>query len=407
MALAYDPTDVATSADPYPVFRRLRDEEPVHRSTVLNGWVLTRYADVRQALSDPRLSSDRLTPFVRHRSAREPGGAIAELGRHLGLWAVFTDPPRHTHLRGLMNRAFTTRAVERLRPRVDAIVEELIDRVAARGRMDLIRDFAYPLPITVIADFLGVPPEERERLKLWSDELATFVGSAYATPDKYERAAQGLAHMTACFRDLIRARRRRPVEDLMSALVALEDGDTGPSEDELVATCVLLLFAGHETTTNLLGNGMLALLRHPGELGLLRDDPTLAAAAVEEMLRYDGPSGAMVRIVADEVEMHGVTLRPGERLFLMINAANRDPRQFPEPDRFDIRREPNRHVAFGQGIHFCAGAPLARLEGQVALPALVGRLRDLALAVAPEDLSWLDSLVFRGVRSLPVSFRAT
>ena len=411
MTVAYDPRLPSVLANPYPVFRELQDAEPVHPSTILGGWVLTRYADVKACLTDARLSSDRITPFVQHRAGRADAAgradvsAIETLGRTLGLWAVFTDPPQHTHLRALMNRAFTPRAVERLRPRIAEIVGQLIGRVHARGRLDLIRDFAYPLPIAVIGDMLGVPATDRERLKEWSDELATFVGSAVATPDKYERAAKSLAKMRDYFRGLVVERRHGPRDDLLSALVAAEDRNDVLSEDEIVATSILLLFAGHETTTNLIGNGMLALLRAPRELARLRDDPALAESAVEEMLRYDGPSGVMTRIAAEDVAIAGAKIARGDRLFLMINAANRDPRQFDDPDRLDVAREPNRHVAFGAGIHFCVGAPLARLEAQIAVPALLTALSDLALGSA--QLDWLDSLVFRGVRSMPVTFRSS
>ena len=404
MAATYDPKLPAVIADPYPVFRQLREEEPFHRSQVLGGVVLTRYTDVRACLNDPRLSSDRITPFVKHRPDRPHAAEIQALGRMLGLWAVFTDPPKHTHLRGLMTTAFTTRAVERLRPRVEALVGELIDQVGTLGQMDLIRDFAWPLPITVIAEMLGVPREDRAALKVWSDELATFVGSALATSDKYERAARSSGQMSDYFRDLIGQRRASPRDDLVSALVAADEPHDTTSEEELVATAILLLFAGHETTTNLIGNGILSLLRHPAELHALRADPSLIVPAVEELLRYEGPTAAMVRIALEDVALpSGGTIGRGDRVFLMINAANRDPRHFDDPERVNIRRDPNRHIAFGYGLHFCVGAPLARLEAQIAIPALLRRLPDLALTT--DALSWLDSLVFRGVRSLPLTFR--
>jgi cytochrome P450 len=403
MTAVFDPRRPEIAADPYPVFTTLREHDPVHRSDVVGGVVLTRFADVRACLTDPRLSSDRITPFVRHRAGRHDAPLIETLGRTLGLWAVFTDPPKHTRLRALMNRAFTTRAVERLRPRIEAIVEDLLARVRGRGAMDLIQDFAYPLPIAVIGDMIGVPAADRDLFKQWSDDLATFVGSAVATPDKYERAAASLGRMQDYFRSLLAERRAAPRDDLATALLAAEEQDDRMSEDEIVATAILLLFAGHETTTNLIGNGMLALLRNPRELERLRAAPGLAASAVEEMLRYDGPSGAMTRVAVEDVTLDGVTVTRGERLFLMINAANRDPRQFDDADRFDAGREPNRHIAFGAGIHFCVGAPLARLEAQIAVPALAA-LPDLALA-SDAPLDWLDSLVFRGLRALPVTFR--
>jgi len=404
MAVTYDPKLPSLIADPYPVFRQLREEEPLHRSAVLGGIVLTRYADVKACLNDPRLSSDRITPFVKHRPDRKNAAEIQALGRMLGLWAVFTDPPKHTHLRGLMNTAFTTRAVERLRPRVEALVAELIDEVRDLDHMDLIRDFAWPLPITVIAEMLGVPREDRAALKVWSDELATFVGSALATSDKYERAARSSGQMSDYFRDLIGQRRASPRDDLVSALVAADEPHDTTSEDELVATTILLLFAGHETTTNLIGNGILSLLRHPAELHALRADPSLIVPAVEELLRYEGPTAAMGRIALEDVALpSGGTISRGDRVFLMINAANRDPGPFDDPERVNIRRDPNRHIAFGYGLHFCVGAPLARLEAQIAIPALLRCLPDLALTT--DELPWLDSLVFRGVRSLPLTFR--
>lgn len=398
---AFDPRRPELLADPYPALRALQEHDPVHRSEALGGWVLTRYADVRAALADPRLSADRLTPFAEAR-ARRGDAVAAALARQVARWAVFTDPPTHTRLRGLLNRAFTARVVEPLRPRVEAVVAGLLDRVAPTGQMDVIRDLAGPLPVTVIAELLGVPEAVRGRLKGWSDELAAFVGSALGMEDKYARAARGLEELSACFRELVAARRRAPEDDLVSALVAACDQAGALSEEELVATCVLLLFAGHETTTNLIGNGVLALLRHPEALAAWRADPGLTPGAVEELLRYDGPGGVLVRIAREALELGGRRIEAGERVFLMILAANRDPRQFPDPDRLDLHRHPNPHLTFGSGAHFCLGAPLARLEAQVAFPMLLARCPDLRLVPGP--LEWLDSLVFRGLRALPVSF---
>jgi cytochrome P450 len=396
---AYDPRRPDVLADPYPAFERLREEDPVHWSEVLGGWVLTRYADVRAALAEPRLSADRITPFLARR-APTVSEAVEALLRRVGLWVVFTDPPVHTRLRGILGRVFTGRVVELRRARVAALVDALLDRAAEVGEIDLIRDFAYPLPIAVIGDLLGVPPEDHERLKGWSDELATFVGSALATADRHERAARGVGEMHAYFERLVARRRAAPADDLVTALVAAQERGEPLSREELVASCVLLLFAGHETTTNLIGNGALALLHHPAAARAWRDDPELAAPAVEELLRYDGPTAAMVRVAREDLRFGGRMVKGGDRLFLMINAADRDPRQFTEPDRLDFRRADNRHIAFGHGIHFCLGAPLARLEGQVALGALVARFPDLAPVAAPV---WLDSVVFRGMRSLPVA----
>ena len=400
-APVFDPRAPGVLADPYPVFRRLQAEDPVHWSEPLAAWVLTRHADVKSALTDPRLSSDRISPFLRREAVRAQP-EIQELGRLVGRWAVFTDPPDHTRLRRQMNRAFTTRAVEHLRPRIEEVVDHLLGPVERRGEMDVIRDLAYPLPIIVIAEMLGVPVEDREQLKAWSDELALFVGSAVAGPAKYERAHRAVSEMTERFRGLVRQRRREPRGDLISELARAEEGGQGLTEDEVIATSVLLLFAGHETTTNLIGNGLIALLRHPEQLERLRREPALIGDAVEEILRYDAPTGAQVRVALEDVSLHGRTIRRGDRVFVMLNAANRDPARFEEPDRLWIGRPDAGHIAFGHGIHFCVGAPLARLEGEAAIGAIVRRLPELALAGEPLD--WLPSLVFRGVRALPVRF---
>lgn len=402
MVVNYNPKRSEVIANPFPVLRQLQAEDPVHWSDPLGSWVLTRYDDVKTSLNDPRLSSDRISPFLEHQPV---GGRpeLQELGRAVGMWAVFTDPPTHTRLRGLMDKAFTPRAVERLRPRIEHIVARLIDRVQAQGQMDLIRDFAYPLPVTVIAELIGVPEHDHERFKLWSDELASFIGSAVATPDKYDRAGRSMAEMRNYFSHMLTMRRTEPQGDMMSGLIVAAERRGDISEDELIATCVLLLFAGHETTTNLIGNGVLALLRNPDQLQRWREDPRLTRSAVEELLRYDAPTPAMVRVAIEDIEIEDKRIKHGDRIFAMINAANRDPRHFKDPDRLDLRRTNNRHLTFGYGIHFCLGAPLARLEAQLAIPALLRRLPDLELST--DNLQWLDSLIFRGVKSLPVSFR--
>lgn len=406
MIVDYDPRRPEVIANPFPIFAELRERDPVHWSEALGGWVLTRYRDVRQVLNDPRFSADRITPFRDHLRP-DARAQVAELLKTLGMWAVFNDPPAHTRRRGLLNKAFTPRAVMALRPMIERIVAHLISRVAARGEMDLIAGFAYPLPASVIAGMIGVPIEDLDQFKIWSDEIAAFVGSALATPDKRERGERGAREMSTYFRGIIADHRKLPREDILSGLLAAEEAGSGFSEDELVASCILLLFAGHETTTNLIGNGMLALLRHPEALAALRRDTGLAASAVEEMLRYDGPTQAMTRIALEDARLDEAspTIRTGDRVFALLNAANRDPQVFAEPDRFDVARGDSRHLSFGFGAHFCLGAPLARLEGQIAVKALVERLPELALAIdAPE---WSDSFVLRGVKALPVRFRPT
>lgn len=401
----YNPSDPAMVANPYPVFQRLQDDDPVHWSADLNAWVLTRYDDVRSALNDPRLSADRITPFLDHLPP-DKRAAVAEVGAMLGRWAVFVDPPLHTRLRSLMNKAFTKSALAALRPRIATIVDGLLDAFVASGDPDFITGFAYPLPATVIAGMVGVPDGDLDLFKSWSDDLATFVGSAQATPDKRERAERSTVEMSKYFSEVIAHRRRHPVADqtIIDHMIAARDGGDALSEAELVANCVLLLFAGHETTTNLFGNGLLTLLRNPDQFAMLAGDPTLAASAVEEILRYDGPIGTTTRVALEDVALDGGTLKAGDRVFSMIHAANRDPRHFDDPHRFDIRRGENRHIVFGFGIHFCLGAPLARMEGQIGLAALVRKLRDIELL--DPDPPWHDSLVLRGVSALPIACRA-
>ncbi len=407
--LLYDPRQPATTADPYAAFAQLRKGDPVHWSPVLRGWVLTRYADVRAGLFDPNLSADRITPFVASLSA-EKRTMLSGLERVLTRWAVFVDPPAHTRLRGLINKAFTPRAIASLSGMIAATVDTLIDGFTAgvppggEGKVDLIAGFSYPLPALVIARILGVPDEDIVLFKDWSDDLAAFVGSAQATPDKYERAARGAADMDAYFRAIVHQRRAMPPQgDVIGALIAAEESGRALSEDELVATAVLVLFAGHETTANLIGNGMIALINQPDALEQLRRHPELAESAAEELLRIDSPAASITRVARTDMVLGGKTIRAGDRLFLMINAANRDPAVFPDPDRLDLARDPNPHVAFGYGPHYCVGAPLARLEAQIGFQRLLARLNDIRFA--DEPLEWSDNLVLRGVKRLPLKFR--
>jgi cytochrome P450 len=404
MTVDYDPRDPQIRNDPFPSFRRLQDEDPVQWNPHLRAWVITRYADVRKVALNKQMSPDRLTPFYDSLpEARR--GVVGELIRYLNLWMVFRDPPEHTRLRRLMNEAFTPKAVERLRPNVERIVGRLLDDLLPRGRMDLVRDFAYPLPATVIMDMLGVPHDQLDRFKDWSDDLALFLGSARDVPDKYERARRGALEMSSYFREVIADRRRRPGEDVLSALITAGTPDERLTEDELIAAAMLFLFAGHETTTNLISNGIYSMRMHADAWARLVADPSpgLLATAVEECLRYDGPSGGIARVVRVTHEIEGRELKEGDRVFAMLNAANRDPRVFDAPDDFIIDRSPNRHLTFGQGIHFCLGAPLARLEAEIAYREIARRIPDLTLGTTAPD--WHDSLIMRGITSLPVHFR--
>jgi cytochrome P450 len=402
--LEYAPNHAEVRSDPFPLYARMREEDPAHWSPLLKGWVLTRYEDIKRACLDTAgMSSDRLRPFFAALPAAE-APPLAALERYLTLWMVFRDPPEHTRLRRLVAQVFNARAIEALRGEVETITAWLLDALQERNEIDFIAEFAGPLPALVIMHMLGVPKEELARLKLLSDEMALFIGSARDTRDRYARAEAATAEMAELFRSLIALRRRKPARDLLSDLVQLEDAQGDRlNDDELVASCLLLLFAGHETTTHHIANGLRALLAFPAELARLRGGPGLAAAALEELLRYDGPIGAQVRIVQESHALHGKELKRGERVFLLVNAANRDPRAFEDPDRLDLERRGVPHLAFGFGAHLCLGFPLARLEGRIALPAVLGRWRSIEIAAQPLD--WLDSMVLRGMKALPLRVR--
>jgi cytochrome P450 len=401
-AIDWQPEDPATLADPFPVFARMRDEDPCHWSPRLRSWVLTRYDDIRAVCMDrgERLSSDRLRPFF----ATLPGPEaerLKDIIRYLSLWMVFKDPPEHTRQRRLVGKVFHVQAMQGMRPQVEQIADWLLQRLDGREEFDFVADFAGPLPCLVIMALLGVPREALADVKRMSDDMALFIGSSRTSAQKYDTAEAATHEMAAFFRALIEQRRREPTGDILSQLVHLQDGGDRLSDDELVGTCIMLLFAGHETTTNHIANGLLALTRFPGELAQLRQDPQgLAAAAVEELLRYDGPSGAQVRLVNQPMTLHGKDLREGDRVFIMLNSANRDPRAYPDPDRLDIQRDGVPHLTFGYGIHLCLGFALARVEGQVAFPKLLGAFRDIEPATPSQE--WINSLVFRGMRSFPV-----
>jgi cytochrome P450 len=394
--IQFNPMDPEFVADPYPTYRRLRAEDPVHHSP-LGFWVLTRYADVMGMLRDPRLIKEPIAAFVAARfgMAVPPG---------LGLSMLDRDPPDHTRLRGLVSKAFTPKALESLRPHIQQIVDGLLAQVEGRGEMDLIEEFAYPLPVVVICEMLGVPVADQERFKGWGLDIARGLDAIMLPPDSEvaKRSVAGRHALSGYFRELIAERRASPRDDMLSALIAAEEAGDKLNEDELLATCTLLLVAGHETTVNLIGNGTLALLRHPDQLRRLRESRGLIGSAVEELLRYDGPVQRTARIPSEDVTIGGQTIPKGEMVMPFLGAADRDPAQFPDPDRLDIARADNRHIAFGMGIHFCLGAPLARMEGQIAINTLVKRLPKLA--VATDRPEFRQSLTLRGLKSLPVAF---
>lgn len=399
--LDLDLTDPEHVRDPYPVFRSLRETSPVHRSEHLGGWLLTRYADVDRAIRSPVLSVDTIRPFVAARAPHDPD--VARLERLAPLWAVFNDPPDHTRLRAALQHGFTNRHVAALTGFVTEVARRLLDGLRDRQDAELVRDLAYPLPAMVIARLLGVADADVDRFKAWSDDLGEFVTTS-SHADRYARAADAMEEMADHFGALVEARRRAPADDLLSGLVDALDRGVFVSQDELVSNCILLLFAGHETTTNLLVSGVYHLVRNPDQLQRLRDDPSLAALAVEELLRYDNPAHGLTRVALEDLEIGGVRIAKGDRVFAFVTAANRDPAVFSDPERLDVGRRPNRHLSFGAGIHFCLGAPLARLEAAIVLPLLLDRFADIRVV---EEPTWKPLLVLRSIEALPVELEPT
>ncbi|TDD75650.1 cytochrome P450 [Actinomadura darangshiensis] len=380
------------SEDPYTTYAELRAAGPVHPIDFPPGataFLVVDHEHGRAALTDPRLSKD---------SAHSTVPVNAEL--FFGGTMLAMDPPDHTRMRGLVAKAFTTRRVERLRPRVQEIADGLLDGIAARGEPDLIEEFAVPLPIQVICELLGVPASDRARFREWTAVLTVPALSAEARARRREAARAFNGYLVAA----IAERRARPEDDLISGLLAARDGDAALTEDEMLGSIALLLIAGHETTVNLIGNGVLALLRAPDQLELLRGKPELLPSAVEELLRYDGPvERASQRIALEDMEIAGTPIPEGAWVHVALGAADRDPAVFDDPERLDVTRAPKGHVAFGHGLHFCLGAPLARLEGQIAIGALLDRFADLALAVPATELRHhRTGSIVRGLVSLPV-----
>ncbi|MFF1337675.1 cytochrome P450 [Streptomyces sp. NPDC058290] len=391
--------DPAFVADPFPLYRQLREDGPVRRTVIAGGleaWLVTRYEDGLAALSDSRLSSDVRdasdTRILRQLPATERESMLSNMLR--------SDPPDHTRLRRLVSKAFTAHRVAGMRPRIQVITDRLLDAVVPAGRAELVADFALPLPVAVISELLGVPVDERHDFQHWTDRMIRR-GPELPDPAVVNEAWQ---HMRGYVTELIRDKRAHPGDDLLSALVTARDEEQQLTEDELVAMVFLLLAAGYITTVNLIGGGIAMLLAHPGQLDLLRSDPELLPGAIEEFLRYDGPvSPGIARFAREDVEIAGVTIPRGATVLIGSAVADRDPARFPDPDRLDITRQDNAHLGFGHGIHYCLGAPLARLEGQIAIGTALRRLPGLALAVPPDEISWRPGGL-RGPQSLPVTF---
>jgi cytochrome P450 len=394
----YQLLDPEVLANPYPLFHRLRTADPVHWDPYLHAWVMTRYADVVKVLHE--FSADR-TPTP-ERLAAMGLEELSPIAKVMVKQMLFLDPPTHTRIRGLASFAFTPRRVEVLRTHIRDIVKSLIDAVSDSGKMDVIADLAEPLPYTVTAEMLGVPVEDAPQLKAWSQDFAEMLGNFQHNPEHASRVRRSVEAMTQYFEAAIEQIRSHPREGLIQSFLTAEiDGDRF-TDEEVIANTIITMVGGQETTTNLIGNGVLTLLRHPEEYQRLRTDPSLIPSAVEEMLRFEPPSQHTARIAPADLEMGGKQIRKGQAAIAVMAAGNRDPERFREPDRFDITRKDNRHLSFGWAAHFCFGAALARIEGQASFEAILERMPNLQLT--PEPLVWRTNLGLRGLTALHVTF---
>ena len=403
----YDLNSTEFLRNPYPVYDALRADDPIHWSPENGYWILTRYADIATQVHNSDLSSNRIGAHA-SRMPIEAKEHFRPFFNAVGSWMLMIDPPDHTRLRGLVNKAFTPGVVENMRALVQKLVDDMLASVKERGRMDLMSDLANPLPATVIAEMLGVPATDQQQFKTWSDDIAHGLAGIDSARNKeelfalYNLAQQSFLALSSYFREKVAELRVKPRENLLSALIQAEEQGDRLTEGELFANCVLLMIAGHETTTNLIGNGILALLRNPDQQDKLARNPDMIVSAVEELLRYDSPVQKMGRIALADIHIAGKQIKPGDLVCFSFGAANRDSEQFGAPSQLDIERKPNRHLAFGHGLHYCVGAALARLEGQIAINAILNRLPGLRLET--EDLEWNRNFTLRGLKSLPVAF---
>jgi len=396
---SYDIFAPEATADPYPLYRRLQAEVPRLWDEERGVWVITRHADVSALLAHPAMSAQKF----------DAGGLPPEMSEEFGpLYAMlskqmlFQDPPHQTRLRTLAAKAFTPRVIEGLRPNIQKWTDDFLDTaLAEQGQLDIIRDLAYPLPATVIAEMLGVPSEDRDQFRHWSDDFADFLGTASNDWEAVRPFLPGIYKLMDYLQRIVDETRAAPGNNLLSALVAAEEQGDTLTEEELIANCLLLLVAGHETTTNLIGNGLLSLLSHPDQAARLRQDPALLPTAIEELLRYESPVQWTSRIPKERVTLDGLRIEAGQFVLLGLGAANRDPVQFTDPDRLDIARREGRHLAFGWGAHYCLGAALARMEGQIALGTLLRRFPELRLAEGKQR-DWRPNFIFRALEGLAV-----
>lgn len=411
MTTAATPNDDLMSAeilaDPYPALAAMRASDRIHWSDAQRAWFVTRYDDVVAAFGDARLSSDRVRPLLAKMDQTQLDDTAGRVMELLTGWMVVTDPPAHTRLRRLAANAFNPRRVAAMEGRIQGLVDELLTDFIAEGRADLIGDFTFPLPATVIAELLGAPPEDRERFRHWSEDLAqiAFGAGGDGKAERHERGMRGLQELLDYFGGLIEEARADPGGENMIAGLLEGDGKGNVLDlEEMKAMLALMLFAGHETTTNLIATSTVLLLQRPDQLALLRERPDLINQTVEETLRYEGAIRVLIRWVTKDFTWHGKEIRAGQRVFLLLGGANRDPAKFGDPDRLDITRKPNPHVAFGKGVHACIGAQLARIETRIALAAIIDRLPGLRLA--EQDLQWTPNLASRALRAVHVEHDA-
>jgi pimeloyl-[acyl-carrier protein] synthase len=391
--------DPEVLANPYPLYEQFRSEDPVHWDPYLHSWIVTRYADVVHVLH--HYSANR-TPTPQHLSSVGLS-ALNPIAQVMVRQMLFLDPPDHTRLRALASAAFTPRRVERLRSHIQEIMERLLDAVVGKDRMDVIADFASPAPAIVTAEMLGVPVKDHQQLKEWSADFAEMLGNFQHNPDRFPRVLRSVEDMCSYFRSAMQEQRLHPRDGLVSAMMEAKVEGAALTEDEIIANLIVTMVGGQETTTNLIGNGVLTLLRNPSQMERLRSDPSLISSAVEELLRYESPSQHTARLAPADVELGGKQIRKRQAVIAVMGAANRDPERFTEPDSLDLARADNRHLAFGWAAHFCFGAALARMEGQIAFETLLRRLPKLTLDPAAV-LEWRHNLGLRGLTSLPVHF---
>ena len=390
-------------ANPYPIYARMRAEVPVYWVEVFNSWFLTRYDHLKPLYNDPRVITSNPINKIPSLLSQDERQKIKTIDDFLALWVVFMDPPEHTHLRQLLNKGFKPSIIKDMHSRIQTIVDDLLNDMSEMSQIDFITQFAYPLPSLIISEILGFPKEGQALLKAWSQKIAVFFIDQTLKYTPQSEAMYGTVNeIREYIGSLLDERRRHPQDDMFTSFLDTEVDGSKLTDDEIISSSILLLFAGHETTQNLLGNGLFALFNHPDQLDLLKSNPAYIETAIEEFLRYDGPNQFSIRELNAEVEFAGKTIRPGEKIFLGLGAANHDPQQFENPETLDITRDPNPHLMFGHGIHFCLGAPLARLEGKIAFNTILRRLVGLRLTdIAPV---WRPSFTLRGLSTFPIIF---